>query len=132
MVREWLGQESFWKDVTTRTVAAVLTLAIVYVFTLSAGYLQGPNFKVVSNTWQTFIQNYVRSEMASYSSLALGGTMAVVRTYRIAKDKYASQKQIKVISLILALVANLVIQTVLASFAIALGLWLVDQYITAS
>jgi hypothetical protein len=42
IVRGWLGEESFWRDVTTRTLAAAIVAVCAYVFALGAGYVRSP------------------------------------------------------------------------------------------
>jgi hypothetical protein len=46
-VRGWLGQEAFWRDVTTRTLAAASVGLGAYLYALGAGYVSSPT------GWQT-------------------------------------------------------------------------------
>lgn len=39
----WFRQESFWRDVASRTLAAVFAAGIVYVFAVAGGYVSKPN-----------------------------------------------------------------------------------------
>jgi len=40
---EWFRQESFWRDVGSRTLAAVFAAAIIYLGALLLGYVSKPN-----------------------------------------------------------------------------------------
>jgi hypothetical protein len=40
---QWMRQESFWRDVGSRTLAAVFAAGIVYVFAVAAGYVSRPD-----------------------------------------------------------------------------------------
>jgi hypothetical protein len=42
IVRGWLGQESFWRDVTTRTLATIVAAILAYLYALGAGYVSSP------------------------------------------------------------------------------------------
>ena len=48
--REWFHDEKFWRDVGSRTLAAVIAAGIVYVFALAAGYVARPNILRVAGT----------------------------------------------------------------------------------
>ncbi|SKY52404.1 Uncharacterised protein [Mycobacteroides abscessus subsp. massiliense] len=43
IVREWLSEETFWRDVTTRTLAAAIVATGAYLFALGAGYVSTPS-----------------------------------------------------------------------------------------
>lgn len=43
IVRSWLGQETFWRDVTTRTLAAAIVGLGAYLYALGAGYIRTPS-----------------------------------------------------------------------------------------
>jgi hypothetical protein len=40
---QWMRQESFWRDVGSRTLAAVFAAGIIYVFAVAAGYVSRPD-----------------------------------------------------------------------------------------
>ena len=39
-----LRSETFWKDVTTRTIAGIIVVVVTYVGAILLGYLQQPEF----------------------------------------------------------------------------------------
>src|SRR4051794_40172973 len=39
---KWVKEESFWRDVITRTLAILISGAIIYIFALIVGYLHPP------------------------------------------------------------------------------------------
>ena len=43
IVRGWLGQEAFWRDVTTRALATAIVGLGAYLYALGAGYIRTPN-----------------------------------------------------------------------------------------
>lgn len=43
VVRGWLSEETFWRDVTTRTLAAAIVATGAYLFALGAGYISTPS-----------------------------------------------------------------------------------------
>jgi hypothetical protein len=58
----WVRQESFWRDVGSRTLSAVFAAAIVYVFAIVAGYVSKPD------VWPTIL---LLSGIVAYASLNL-------------------------------------------------------------
>ncbi len=40
--RKWVREESFWRDVTTRTLAAAIVGILAFVYARFAGYFAGP------------------------------------------------------------------------------------------
>ncbi len=45
---DWMREESFWRDVATRTLAIVISGAVVYVLALAGGYVQRPDVRRVA------------------------------------------------------------------------------------
>src|SRR4051794_7926440 len=43
----WIRDEAFWRDVTARTLAVLISGAVLYVLALIAGYIQAPNVRHV-------------------------------------------------------------------------------------
>lgn len=39
----WVREESFWRDVATRTLAALISALIIYLFAVAAGYIGRPS-----------------------------------------------------------------------------------------
>lgn len=42
--REWAKDQSFYRDIATRTISGLLVVGIAYVFGVLAGYFQDPGF----------------------------------------------------------------------------------------
>jgi hypothetical protein len=47
----WWTQEKFLQDIVTRTVSAVLTLVIVYLFAVFSGYIAVPQRRITLGLW---------------------------------------------------------------------------------
>jgi hypothetical protein len=44
---EWVRQESFWRDVTTRTMSVLVSGAILYLLALAGGYVSRPGTPLI-------------------------------------------------------------------------------------
>jgi hypothetical protein len=42
---KWFGEETFWRDVTTRTVATLVSAGLIYLYGISAGYFKTPTVR---------------------------------------------------------------------------------------
>src|SRR5665647_3553414 len=45
-LRSWVGEESFWRDVTARALSGLLVVAITFTAGWAGGYFDGPDGKV--------------------------------------------------------------------------------------
>jgi magnesium-transporting ATPase (P-type) len=56
IVRAWFSQESFWRDVTTRTIAAAIVGIGAYLYAVGAGYIRTPSgSQTVKGIWNVFV-----------------------------------------------------------------------------
>jgi multisubunit Na+/H+ antiporter MnhB subunit len=45
---EWVREESFWRDITTRSLAILISGAVLYILALAGGYVRTPDGSITS------------------------------------------------------------------------------------